>query len=897
MLKMIQQIDAPLRDDVRLLGNLLGETLKQHAGQDLFNQVEQIRALAKGARDGQAEAEKQLEQLFLSLEDDEILPLTRAFTHFLNFANIAEQYHAVRSRRQSEFDENAPSPNPLDHLFQKFKAHEISSDALYQQICELKIELVLTAHPTEVSRRTLIQKYDGINDCLFKFDQQKLTPRERQAVLEDLKQLICSAWQTDEIRQHRPTPVDEAKWGFTTIEQTLWNAVPKFMRELDGMVHEHCGQRLPLTIAPVRFASWMGGDRDGNPNVTHSITQEVLWLSRWKAADLYVRDIEALRWELSIEQCSPELRKALGQDHPEPYREYLRETRQRLKATRHWLAEKLRGADADDSQAIKSKDELLQPLLLCYRSLMDCGLPEVANGKLLDFIHRVNCFGIELLKLDIRQESGRHRQAISAITEYLGLGNFETWTEQARQNFLLQELQSKRPLLPKFINEPKQSLIEHPDVQEVFATMRTLAEQPPESLGAYIISMAEYPSDVLAVLLLQKEAGIQHALRVVPLFETLKDLDGAAATMNTLFGMHWYKQHIQGRHEVMIGYSDSAKDAGFMSANWAQYRAQEELTDVAKKHGVQLTLFHGRGGSISRGGAPTQQALFSQPPGSISGAIRVTEQGEMIRFKFGLEGIALQNLEIYTAATLEATLLPPPEPKAEWRALMHKMTDLSVQVYRQTVRENPHFVKYLRTVTPELELQMLPLGSRPAKRKVSGGIESLRAIPWVFAWTQIRLMLPAWLGTGAAINQVIDQGQKGALEDMLQHWPYFQTLIDMLEMVLSKADSHVALYYEAHLTDDEDLKLLGEQLRQRLRDAVQTLLALKGESQLLSSNDVLDQSMKVRKPYLLPLHLLQAELMKRRRAYLADRQAENTPVDHALMVSIAGIAAGLRNTG
>ena len=894
---MIQQIDAPLREDVRLLGNLLGETLKLHAGQDLFNQIEQIRALSKGARDGQVEAEKQLEQLFLSLEDAEILPLTRAFTHFLNFANIAEQYHVVRRRRQSEFDDTAESPNPLVPLFEKFKQQEISADTLYQQICELKIELVLTAHPTEVSRRTLIQKYDGINNALSKFDQQKLTPRERLAVLADLKQLISSAWQTDEIRQHRPTPIDEAKWGFTTIEQTLWNAVPKFIRELNGMVQAQCGQNLPLDVAPVRFASWMGGDRDGNPNVTHTVTQEVLWLSRWKAADLYVRDIENLRWELSIQQCSPEISEALGQPHPEPYREYLRDTRTRLKATRHWLAEKLKGNDADDSLVIKSKDELLQPLLTCYRSLMDCNLAEIANGSLLDFIYRVNSFGIELLKLDIRQESGRHRQAISAITEYLGLGNFETWTEQARQNFLLQELQSKRPLLPKHLNEPAGSLIEHPDVQEVFATMRTLAEQPSESLGAYIISMAEYPSDVLAVLLLQKEAGIEQALRVVPLFETLKDLDGAAATMSTLFNMHWYKQHIQGKHEVMIGYSDSAKDAGFMSANWAQYRAQEELTAIAQQHGVQLTLFHGRGGSISRGGAPTQQALFSQPPGSISGAIRVTEQGEMIRFKFGLEEIALQNLEIYTAATLEATLLPPPEPKQEWRDLMHQMTELSVQVYRQTVRENPHFVKYLRTVTPELELQMLPLGSRPAKRKVSGGIESLRAIPWVFAWTQIRLMLPAWLGTGAALNAVLDQGQRTVLDEMLAEWPYFQTLIDMLEMVLSKADANVALYYESHLTQDEDLKVLGTELRQRLQDAVQTLLSLKGESKLLSSNGVLDQSMKVRKPYLLPLHLLQAELMKRRRLYLEQQQAENTPVDHALMVSIAGIAAGLRNTG
>ncbi|UUM28225.1 phosphoenolpyruvate carboxylase [Acinetobacter colistiniresistens] len=893
---MIQQITAPLREDVRLLGNLLGETLKQHAGQDLFNQIEQIRALAKGARDGQIEAEKQLEQLFLGLKDEEILPLTRAFSHFLNFANIAEQYHVVRSRRQAEFDEHAPSPNPLPHLFEKFKTQQINAKQLFQQICDLKIELVLTAHPTEVSRRTLIQKYDDITDCLSQLDQQKLTPKERQQTIATLKQLVSSAWQTDEIRQHRPTPVDEAKWGFATIEQSLWNAVPKFVRELNELTQQHCAQALPLHIAPIRFASWMGGDRDGNPNVTHQVTQEVLWLSRWQAADLYLRDIENLRWELSIQSCSEELTQALGYEHPEPYREYLRDTRERLKATRSWLAHRLQGTEADDSNIIKSKDELLAPLLLCYRSLIDSNLAEIANGQLLDFIYRVNCFGIELLKLDIRQESGRHRQAISAITEYLGLGNFESWTEQARQNFLIQELQSKRPLLPKFFNEPEGSLIQHPDVLEVFATMRTLAEQPTESLGAYIISMAEYPSDVLAVLLLQKEAGIQHPLRVVPLFETLKDLDGAAKTMNTLFNMHWYKQHIQGKHEVMIGYSDSAKDAGFMSANWAQYRAQEELTAIAKQHGVQLTLFHGRGGSISRGGAPTQQALFSQPPGSISGAIRVTEQGEMIRFKFGLEGIALQNLEIYTAATLEATLLPPPEPKQEWRELMNHMTDLSVKVYRQTVRENPNFVSYLRTVTPELELQMLPLGSRPAKRKVSGGIESLRAIPWVFAWTQIRLMLPAWLGTGTAINQVHEQ-HKSTLNEMLEQWPYFQTLIDMLEMVLSKSDADIALYYESHLTQDQDLKVLGVELRQRLQNAVDTLLSLKGESKLLSNNDVLDQSMQVRKPYLLPLHLLQAELMKRRRLYLAEHQTEHSPVDHALMVSIAGIAAGLRNTG
>ncbi len=891
------EIDAALREDVRLLGNFLGDTLKQQVGQELFDQVEHIREYAKGARDGDAEAEQQLAQLLQNLKDEDTLPLTRAFTHFLNFANIAEQYHGVRMRRQNqshpEFELN-PS-NSLQHLFKYCEQQKIGQDELFQAICQLKIELVLTAHPTEVSRRTLIQKYDDISRCLADLDQRKLTPIESAHLIAELKQHITSAWQTDEIRQKRPTPVDEAKWGFTTIEQTLWTAVPQFVRELDTLVQQQCGQRLPVDIAPVRFASWMGGDRDGNPNVTHDVTQKVLLLSRWKAADLFLKDMASLRWELSMQQCTPELAEAVN-GHPEPYRERLRNLRDRLEHTLRWLDARLRGTVTNDTGVIHSTQELLEPLLACYASLSACKMQEIADGHLLDVIRRASCFGIELVKLDIRQESTRHRQAVSAITAYLGLGEFSTWSEQSKQTWLVQELANKRPLLPHRPDLNKNDALVNSDVQEVLATMRMLAEQPSESLGAYIISMAEYPSDVLAVMLLQKEAGVVTPLRVVPLFETLNDLDHAAETIDQLLNLPWYKQRIQGKHEVMIGYSDSAKDAGFMSANWAQYRAQEQLTEIAQKHAIQLTLFHGRGGSISRGGAPTHQALYAQPPGSIKGSIRVTEQGEMIRFKFGLEAIAVQNLEIYCAATLKATLLPPPKPQAAWRELMDQMTAESVQIYRQTVREHPEFVRYLRTVTPELELQMLPLGSRPAKRKVSGGIESLRAIPWVFAWTQIRLMLPAWLGTGAALQRALEYQQQDTLMEMLEQWPYFQTLIDMLEMVLSKADRRIAQYYESHLTHDPALIELGESLRQRLSKAVETLLQLKTQSELLSENEVLDQSMRVRKTYLLPLHLLQAELMRRRRQYIEQGQTQ-TPVDHALMVTIAGIAAGLRNTG
>ena len=687
-------VHAPLRDDVRLMGSLLGETLRQQVGQSLYDKVELIRVLGKQARDGDSQASQQLNQVLSALSDEELLPVARAFTQFLNLANIAEQYHHVRRHRAWERLEGSPAQaGSIRELLPRLLAKGLTPEQIWQAIQQLDIELVLTAHPTEVSRRTLIQKYDNIADCLEALDYVHLTPIERQHQLDKLKRHIIAAWRTDEIRRQRPTPVDEAKWGFATIEQTLWYSIPQFLREFDGVVFEHTGHHLPLTHAPIRFASWMGGDRDGNPNVTHAVTQEVLLLSRWQAADLYWRDIDALRGELSMQDCSPSLRAVVGDNCREPYRELLRGVRDRLAATRDWLTARLRGEIYDDSQIYQHSEQLLQPLLLCYESLISCNMADIAHDELANIIRRVACFGLQLLKLDIRQESTRHKDALNAITDYLQLGDYQEWNETQRREFLLQELNNPRPLLPRHLKTQADSLINQAPVQEVLATFKMLAQQPSESLGAYVISMAKQASDVLAVMLLQKEAEIAQPMRVVPLFETLADLNNAAQCLDALLSIDWYKQAINGHQEVMIGYSDSAKDAGFLTANWAQYRAQEELTAVAKQHGIKLTLFHGRGGSISRGGAPTHQALLSQPPESVQGKIRVTEQGEMIRFKFGLEGIALQNLEIYTAATLEATLLPPPEPKKQWRDLMNQMTDLSVQVYRQTVRENPNFVR------------------------------------------------------------------------------------------------------------------------------------------------------------------------------------------------------------
>lgn len=886
---------APLRDDVRLLGRMLGDTLRQQVGQALYDTVERIRVLSKRARDGDETARTELARVLSALNDDDLRPVARAFTQFLNLANIAEQYHRVRRRRAHQWRmDEPPQPGSVRALFARLAKEGRSNRDILDAVHALDIELVLTAHPTEVSRRTLIRKYDDIADALERLDHGGLTPVERSEELTNLRRHITAAWHTDEIRKTRPTPVDEAKWGFTAIEQTLWNAIPQFLREFDAVLFEYTGEHLPLDKSPIRFASWMGGDRDGNPNVTHTVTREVVLLARWMAADLFWRDIEELRAELSMCDCNAALRAAVGENSSEPYRDILRDVRRRLAATRDWLDARLRHEQADDQDVYHHSSELLAPLQLCYDSLLACGMEDVANGRLIDVMRRLACFGVELLKLDVRQESTRHTDTLDAITRFLELGSYAEWDEATRQAFLVQELQNPRPLLPEHPHLVPDHPLHSADVQEVLATFRELAAQPSDSLGAYVISMAERPSDVLAVMLLQKKAEMPRLLRVVPLFETLDDLDGAAACLEALLAIPWYREAIAGHQEIMIGYSDSAKDAGFLTANWAQYRAQEALTEVAGRYGVKLTLFHGRGGSVSRGGAPAHQALLSQPPGSVNGSIRVTEQGEMIRFKFGMTGIAIRNLDLYASATLEATLLPPPAPRAEWRTLMHEMTEVSLAVYRETVRDTPDFVRYLRTVTPETELQMLPLGSRPAKRKLQGGIESLRAIPWVFAWTQVRLMLPAWLGTGRALNTAMEDGKEALLHEMAREWPYFNAVLNMLEMVLAKADASIVASYEARLASGDDaLQQLGAELRRRLQVTIDALLRVNDGRPLLASNPVLRRSINVRTPYIEPLHLLQAELMLRRR-----QAGEGVHVfDQALMVTIAGIAAGLRNTG
>lgn len=875
-------VNKLMQDNVKLLGDLLGHTITLTEGQDMCDLVESIRRLSKAAHNGDVNAHKALVERLQNLKDEELLPVARAFNQFLNLTNTAEQYNSVSPHALG-------STNPVDFtdIYTKLKFSNIDDEKIIKAIANISINLVLTAHPTEINRRSLINNLNQVDSCLAQLDHDDLADYKKADILRRLKQLIAQYWYTDEIRQSRPTPNEEAKWGYDVIETSLWEAVPAFIRELDDQISKVLPYSLPLNARPIHFSSWMGGDRDGNPNVTAKVTHDVLIDSRRRAAKLFLADIEILVKELSMAACTQEFRDYINDyEIQEPYRELMKRLRTRLRKTVAYLEDLAEGKNVVLTDDIIYKNEdLWEPLLASYNSLVACNMEIIARDKLLDTMRRICCFGVTLVNIDVRQESTRHTEAIAEITKYLELGDYEQWSEEERLQFLLKELSSKRPLVPQDWNPS-------PETKEVLDTCRVVAQTPEGVIPTYIISMTRTASDILAVHLLLKEAGCPYIMPVTPLFETLNDLNNANKVMDSLFSIEWYKNVIRGKQMIMIGYSDSAKDAGALAAGWAQYRAQEALIKTCKDAGVALTLFHGRGGTIGRGGGPAKVALFSQPPGSLQGGLRVTEQGEMIRFKLGMPNLAVKTLALYTDAILEANLLPPPAPKAEWRKLMDEMSDVSCDIYQGIVRKDPDFVPYFYQATPEAELARLPLGSRPAKRRAQGGVESLRAIPWIFGWTQNRLMLPAWLGMGSALQKAIDEGKIELLREMVSQWPFFETRISMLEMVFAKADSRISQYYDERLVEPRLLKF-GETLRKMLKDDIQTILTVSSDSYLMENQPDMAENIGMRNIYTNPLNLLQVELLARCRK--EEVHARN--LEMALMITISGIAAGMRNTG
>jgi phosphoenolpyruvate carboxylase len=874
----------PLRDDVRLLGDLLGETLQRHGGEALFNRVERVRALAKSGRAGDGAAFEELAAELSHMSNDAALSVARAFTHFLHLANVAEQHHRIRRRRAYQQQPGSPPQRgSCEEAFARLLQEGVTAEQLYDAVCRLQVELVLTAHPTEIARRTLAQKYNRMADALALGDRPDLTPVEREELTALLRREIEAAWGTPEIRQQRPSPLDEVRSGLVVFEQSLWDAVPQYLRAVDRALNRFTSRRLPIDTAPIRFGSWIGGDRDGNPNVTPEVTRRACLLSRWAAATLYLREIDALRDELSLDRASPPLRERVG-DAPEPYRELLRGTRRRLQATRAWIEQALGGsAPAVNGDVYLHPEAFAEDLHVCDRSLRETGYAGIAEGRLADVRRRVAVFGMTLARLDVRQDAAKHAEALNAVTLALGYGSYLEWDEATRVEFLLRELAGARPLVPRDFDAGS-------DVRDVLDTFAMIAEAPEGSLGAYVITMTQAASDVLAVELLQKEARVRSPLRVVPLFETSRDLKNAGPVLDALLRIPWYRQRIRGRQEVMIGYSDSAKDVGRLSAGWDLYKAQEDIVRVCRDHGVHVTLFHGRGGSVGRGGGPTHLAIRSQPPGSIDGTIRVTEQGEMLQALLGLRDIATRTLEVYTTGTLEAWLTPGAVPTPEWRACMDRLDADARAAYRRLVYDDARFLEYFRASTPESEIGRLNIGSRPARRGGGSSVESLRAIPWQFAWTQTRLMLGAWLGVEAALERAIARGETDCLAEMYREWPHFQSVMSLIEMVLAKADGHIAAEYDRRLVP-APLQPLGAELRDRLARAGACVLAITGHQDLLQGNPVLRRSIDVRNPYVDPINLLQVELLRR------VREHEDPLAEHALLVTVNGIAAGLRNTG
>ena len=895
---MIHKIE--LSKTIHLLGTILGLVIKEQEGSLIFNKIEKIRVLSKASRGNNSKKNinnsfKQLKSEIFKLSEKESFLVARSFSKFLDFSNIAESLFSIHNIHDHNIRKTQETNEIVileEALIDVFKKKSLSINQFHEAVKKLKIDIVLTAHPTQVKRRTLIQKYANINDILDSFNNlriftKKNVNREKNLLENNLREEITSIWKTDEIKRTRPTPVEEAKWGLAVIEDSLWNAIPKLYSRFDEAVKNHTGKNLPINFSPITFSSWMGGDRDGNPHVTSKTTKEVILLSRWEAASLYEKEFTKLIQSLSLYDCSKKIKKIVGISR-EPYRVFLRPIRNKLKETQREIELSLKeNRIPKKSLLVQSINEITEPLIDVYNSLCFVKCDIIANGIVLDLIKRAYTFGLNLAKLDIRQESARHSKLINSVCKKLGLGEYEKLSEKEKILFLTKEYKSKRPLIPTSISLDKED-------KETWVTFRMISESPRECLGAYVISMASNVSDILAVLLLQKEAGIKSCLRIVPLFETLLDLQNSHIVMENLFKNTWYLNHFKNNQEIMIGYSDSSKDAGKFAASWAQYCAQEKLDKISKKYNVELTFFHGRGGSVGRGGGPVYAALLSQPPGTVNGRTRVTEQGEVIQQKYSSESLAEYSLGTYIGSVLKATLSPPTKPKTQWRKLMDEMSFLSSNAYREYLNYNKNFLRYFEEITPSNILGKLNIASRPSKRKQTKEIKNLRAIPWVFAWTQIRLLLPAWLGTPEALELASRGKNKMVLKDMLYQWPFFYEMMDMLDMILTKTDQRVIEFYEECLADQE-LKKVGHNLRKKLTSLIYLNKKLI-PSHILNQRKEFRKSIMVRDTYAETLNLLQADIMRKLNKKSLNKKQKETLMD-AMIVTITGISAAMKNTG
>jgi len=963
--------DQPLSDDIHILGDLLGETLQQLEGRRLFDLEERTRSLCKELRFAPAaRTDQQLKRLLRGLSLDEAIGVIRAFSVYFQLVNIAEQHHRIRRKRDYELrTPDEPQRGSIAEGLRRLREEmeewpEAKRTEVIREVVErLEIVPVMTAHPTEAARRTLLDKHQRIATLLTALDNETLPVRRRDQLRAQLGAEIESIWQTDEVRHTQPTVLDELHNTLYYFNLTLFEAVPTLLEELDEQLAKNFpGVQLEERAVPIRFGSWVGGDRDGNPFVTPEVTWETARQQQRLILEKYRQLIVDLARRLSeserLAPSSSELRESIERDKAEmpelieeiakrfpeePYRQKLTFVLRRIENTlerNRELAAGLLIERPDELLSIRpalpiiaaltrseraapsvyrSGDELWEDLRLVRDSL--AGSRSYAASRMVNRLMRqVRTFDLHLATLDLRQHSQRHTAALDEITRHLGMSpGYSEMSEAERTQWLTTELSTPRPLVAPEAHLDRETT-ESLNVLRV--TRRILDEITPQAIRTYIISMTHEASDLLAVLVLAKQAGlieyggpatdrltaVGSRIGVCPLFETIDDLRRAPGVMAGLFANPVYRRLLESQgnlQEIMIGYSDSSKDGGILTSSWELFKAQERLWEVAREHGVSLRLFHGRGGTVGRGGGPSHEAILAQPPGTVASRIKITEQGEVVSSKYSLPEIAQRSLELTTAAVIAASLPGRAEPSAlpRWQEAMEQISEAAYATYRQIVAGTEGFYDYFTEATPVEELQHLRIGSRPAKRKQgSRSLADLRAIPWVFGWTQSRHLLPGWLAVGSTLSDFIQAAPRRNLEllrEMYRDWAFFHSVISNIEMTLAKADFQIARHYAESVADRRLGRRIFQLLEEEYQRTCRVILQITGEKNLLDKSPVLQRSITVRNPYVDPMSYLQVELLGRKRSVEAEKLsvAEREKLLYAILLTINGIAAGMRNTG
>jgi phosphoenolpyruvate carboxylase len=905
--------DARLRNDIRLLGRILGDTVRDQEGADVFELVERIRQTSiRFHRDEDRVARRELEGILDSLSISETVRIVRAFSYFSHLANIAEDQNHIRQMRAHSAGKGAPRAGVLAETLAHAKAAGIGTEALRRFFAGALVSPVLTAHPTEVRRKSTMDREMEIAAILDRRERVQLTPEEANASDEQLRRAVLTLWQTNLLRRTKLTVLDEVANGLSFYDYTFLHEVPRLTCALEDRLNE--AAPTGEIAAFLRMGSWIGGDRDGNPFVTADVMRGTLRMQSSRVMQFYLQELHALGAELSIAahlaDVSEDLR-ALAERSPdtsphrrgEPYRLAVSGVFARLAATAQKLEVEVTRRPVGEASPYASAKEFQADLDVLHRSLISNNAGVIARGRLRLLRHAVASFGFHLARLDIRQNSAVHERTVAELLDaampgmsYMALG------EEARVALLSSELRSTRPLTSPFVKYSAETA----DELAVFhAAAEAHAKFGADVIPQCIISMCKGMSDMLEVAVLLKEVGLidpsgRSAINIVPLFETIEDLQSSSAIMDRMLALHDYRRLVDSRdsvQEVMLGYSDSNKDGGFVTSAWELYKAEINLVDVFEQHGVRLRLFHGRGGSVGRGGGPSYDAIIAQPGGAVNGQIRITEQGEIISSKYSNAEVGRSNLEILAAATLEATLLRPRQsaPRQEYLTAMEELSALAFKAYRGLVYETEGFVDYFWASTVINEIATLNIGSRPASRSKTRAIEDLRAIPWVFSWAQCRLMLPGWYGFGSAVEAWIEQHPNQGmafLQELYREWPFFRMLLSNMDMVLAKSSIAIASRYAELVSDDQLREKIFGRIRREWHLAIETLLEIMGQDRLLQGNPLLERSVRHRFPYLDPLNHVQVELLKEHRAKNPDEQ-----ILRGIQLTINGISAGLRNTG